>query len=131
MAEGFDGVYRIESEHKGKPVLKKAKEEGSEYQECLYHFEAKEAWRLGGHHRPDEDLCVSHIAAGPEGSLPTGAQAWLSSAGAGPAPSAEHTEAVFTMTLLVRELCLFARTSPHGLRLCRRQRRRLRWRSSG
>ena len=97
-AAEFDGVYRIESQHKGKPVL---------YNRLagtfLYHFEAKDAWRLGGKHRPDEDKCVSHIAAGPGGSLPTGAQTWLSSQGAGPAPSSEHAEAVFTVTPLVRE----------------------------
>ena len=104
----FDGVYRIESEHKGKPVIYNRSTEI-----FLYHFEAKDAWRLGGKHRPDEDLCVSHIAAGPEGSLPTGTQTWLSSAGVGPAPSPEHTEAVFTVTPLVRELPFAARSGGH------------------
>ena len=95
-AESFDGVYRKHSEHKGLPVLKK--EDGV----CLYHFAAKSAWRLGGQHRPDEDLCVSHIAS-PDASLPTGAQTWLSHfEGVGPAPSPEHKEVVFSVTLLVR-----------------------------
>ena len=127
-AAEFDGVYRIESQHKGKPVL---------YNRLtgtfLYHFEAKDAWRLGGKHRPDEDLCVSHITARSEGSLPTGAQTWLSMQGVGPAPSAEHTEAVFSVTLLVREPRSFSPEALDltGLRLCRRQRRWLRRRSSG
>ena len=87
-------MYRKELEHEGRPVLKKDRF-------CLYHFEAKAAWRLGGAHRPDEDRCVSHIAA-PDGLLPTGARTWLSSEDVGPAPSAEHGECVFSVTLLVR-----------------------------
>ena len=98
---GFVGVYRKVSEHKGLPVFKK---EDNGY--CLYHFEAKRAWRLGGKHRPDEDLCVSHIASA-DGNLPTGAQTWLSDPhDAGPAPSSGHKEAVFSMTLLVCTLLL-------------------------
>ena len=97
---GFNGVYRKDSEYKGLPVLKK---EGGQ---CLYHFEAKSAWRLGGNHRPDEDKCVSHIAS-PDGRLPTGAQTWLSSAGVGPAPSPKHKEVVFSVTLLVRQFHRF------------------------
>ena len=41
--------------HKGRPVLKK-EDNGV----CLYHFEAKAAWRLGGGHCPDD---VSGTAA--------------------------------------------------------------------
>ena len=105
----FDGVYRIESEHKGKPVLY------NRLDTFLYHFESKDAWRIGGKHRPDEDKCVSHIAAGLEGSLPTGAQTWLThSTDAKAAPSAEHKEAVFTVTLLVPEPRSF---SPEALDL--------------
>ena len=98
MAPFFDGFYRKESGHEGRPVLKK------EGQPCifLYHFEAKSAWRLGGRHRPNEDLCNSHIAA-PDGLLPTGARTWLSHPSQDkPAPSAEHEECVFSVTLLVR-----------------------------
>ena len=106
----FDGVYRIESEHKGKPVLYNRLADT-----FLYHFEPKDAWRIGGKHRPDEDKCVSHIAAGSEGSLPTGAQTWLTHwTAAKAAPSADHKEAVFTVTLLVREPRSF---SPEALDL--------------
>eukprot|EP01045_Picozoa_sp_COSAG04_P023469 COSAG04_NODE_2790_length_3569_cov_2.193149_3_plen_246_part_00 len=98
-AADFDGVYRVESEHKGLPVLY-----CKEVDSFLYHFEAKDAWRLGGKHRPDEDKCVSHIAS-PGGKLPIGAQTWFThSTQATAAPSPEHTEAVFTATLLVRPL---------------------------
>ena len=83
-------MYRKESEHEGRPVLKKAKETGSKYQQCRYHFEAKAAWRLGSRHRPDEDRCVSHIAAPPpDGRLPPGARPWRSHPR--PAPPAPHT----------------------------------------
>ena len=87
----------MDSEHEGRLVLK-----NEEKDVFLYHFEAKAAWRLGGSHRPDEDRCVSHIAA-PDGLLPTGARTWLSHpTRAGPAPSPEHEECVFSVTLLVR-----------------------------
>ena len=109
-AAEFDGVYRIESQHKGKPVFYNRLADA-----FLYHFESKDAWRIGVKHRPDEDKCVSHIAARPEGSLPTGAQTWLSHPdNAEPAPSAEHKEAVFTVALLVRERRSF---SPEALDL--------------
>ena len=100
----FNGVYYKDFQHKQLPVFKK---EENGY--CLYHFEAKSAWRLGGVHRPDEDLCVSHIAS-PDGCLPTSTQTWLSSAGAGPAPSPEHKFVEFSVTLLV---CI----SPRDFRL--------------
>ena len=66
-AAEFNGVYRKDCEHNGLPVFKK-----EDNVRCLYHFAAKSAWRLG-QHRPDEDLCVSHIASA-GGCLPTGAQ---------------------------------------------------------
>ena len=71
-------------------------------------------------HRHDQDRCVSHIAAGPEGSLPTGTQTWLSHPdNAEPAPSAEHTEVVFSVALLVREPRSF---SPEALDLTKLRR---------
>eukprot|EP01045_Picozoa_sp_COSAG04_P027823 COSAG04_NODE_4155_length_2266_cov_1.691278_2_plen_465_part_00 len=66
---GLNGVYRVDSEHEGWPVLKNA---GGVY---CYRYPPKDQWFLSSHFTPDERKRNSYIVA-KEGPLPAGAHTW-------------------------------------------------------
>ena len=65
----FSGVYRLESEHEGWPVLRNGRGR------FCYRYTRESQWRLSSRHRPTEDRSNSNIDA-PDGRLPTGQHLW-------------------------------------------------------